>query len=121
MRGTAGFITHAGKRLYFIDAEGCSVPEILRLADQVERDVRSQPRASVLTLTHVKDVALDHRVTERLRTLTDGNRPFVKASAISGLSLAQRIVFNTVRILARRDFKVFDRPEDAKDFLAKLP
>jgi hypothetical protein len=117
----ARFITYRGTPLYLIDAEGLTPDEVIALADVVERDVRAQPPSSVLTITHVKGVPLDHRMTERLRRLTEGNKPHVKASAVTGLSATQRFVFNTVKILSRRDFHLFETVDEAKEFLVNLP
>jgi hypothetical protein len=45
----------------------------------------------------------------------------VKASCVAGLGPAQKMVFYTVKILARRDFKVCDTVEEAMDYLVALP
>jgi hypothetical protein len=115
------FIEHLGKELYLIDVEGLTPDEVLALIDGAARDIRARPPGSVLTLTHVKGLQLDNRMIERLRWLADGNKPHVKAAAISGLSPVQRIVLNTMKILTRRDFHVFDTKEEAKEFLAGVP
>lgn len=115
------FIQHQGKELYLIDIEGLTPDEVLGLVDGAARDIRARPHGSVLTLTHVKGVRLENRMIERLRWLADGNKPHVKAAAISGLSPMQRVVLNTVKILTRRDFHLFDTQDEAKRFLASLP
>ncbi|MGC3999224.1 MAG: hypothetical protein QM767_18010 [Anaeromyxobacter sp.] len=117
----AGFITHAGRRIYLINAEGLTSQQVIDLCPTVERDIRSQPPASVMTITHVKGVPLDHKMTERLRQLSEGNKPFVRCACITGLSPVQRFVFNTVKVLARRDFHVFETVDQAKDFLSTQP
>jgi hypothetical protein len=116
----ARFIMHNGKRIYLIDGEGLGPEAVIALCDQVEADVRSQPQGSVLTITNVKGVPMDHRLTDRLRRVAEGNRPYVKAAAITGLSPVQRFVVTTVKILARREFHLFDTVDQAKDFLAEL-
>lgn len=117
VRGRARFVDHRGKRVYVIDASGLGYEQIVELADQVALDVRAQPPASVLTITHVKDAVLDRRMMEKLRWLADGNRPHVKAACVTGLGPLHKFVFNTVRILTRREFKTFDTIEQAKDWL----
>jgi len=57
---------------------------------------------------------------EKVRWLADGNKPFVKAACVTGLGPIQKFIFNTVRIVTRRDFQLFDTVEEAKDHLAKL-
>lgn len=116
----ARFIEHNGKRLYLIDAEGLGADGVVALAAQVARDVRAQPLGSVLTITNAKNVVADMKLIEALRALTDGNRPHVKAAAVTGLSGMHRMVFNTLKVLARRDFHVFETVDEAKEFLSKL-
>jgi hypothetical protein len=120
LRGRARFLDHGGKRIYLIDASGLNTEQVIALADQVAADVRSQPPASVMTITHVKDAQLDRKMMEKIRWLADGNRPFVKAACVTGLGPVQKFIFNAVKIVTRRDFHVFDTVEEAKDFLAGL-
>ncbi len=75
----------------------------------------------MLTVTHVKDAQVDMQVVDTLRKLAEGNAPYVKAACVTGLSQPQKIVFYTVKILSRRDLKLLDTVEEAKDFLAALP
>ncbi len=116
-----GFITHKGKRIYFIDAEGIDRDRVGALADKAAAEIRAQPAGSVLTITHCKDAHVDMQVVDALRKLAEGNGPYVKAACVTGLSQPQKIVFYTVKILSRRDLKAFDTVDEAKDFLAGLP
>lgn len=116
-----GFLTHKGKRIYFIDAEGIDHNRVGELAARAAAEIRAQPPGSVLTITHVKNAKVDMQVVDTLRKLAEGNAPYVKAACVTGLSQPQKIVFHTVKILSRRDLKLLDTVEEAKDFLAGLP
>lgn len=113
-----GFITHKGKRIYFIDAQGITRDRIAEVADKAAAEIRAQPPGSVLTITHVQDAVVDMQVVDALRQLADGNAPFVKAACVTGLAPALKVVFYTVKILSRRELKLFDTVEEAKDWLA---
>ncbi len=115
-----GFITHKGKRIYFIDAEGIDKDGVRAVADKAAAEIRAQPAGSVMTITHVKDAKVDMHVVDTLRKLAEGNGPYVKAAVVTGLSAPQKIVFYTVKTLSRRDLKLFDSVEEAKDYLAGL-
>ncbi len=115
-----GFITHKGRKIYFIDAEGIDRDQVGAVADKAAAEIRSQPPASVMTITHVKDAKVDMHVVDTLRKLAEGTGPYVKAAAVTGLSAPQKIVFYTVKTLSRRDLKLFDSVEEAKDYLAGL-
>ena len=116
-----GFITHRGKRIYLIDAEGIDRDRVRELADQAAREIRAEPPGTVLTITHVKGAQVDMHVADTLRKLAEGNGPYVKAACVTGLSAPQRIVFYTVKTLSRRDMKLFDTVDEAKDYLVDLP
>lgn len=116
-----GFLEHKGKRIYLIDAEGIDAAHVEALCARVAADIRGEPKGSVLTITHVKDARVDQRLVQALRELAEGNTPFVKASCVTGLAPMHKLVFYTVKILARRDFQQFDALEEAKDYLASLP
>ena len=115
-----GFVTHKGRRIYFIDAEGVHGDRVGALADQAAAAIRAEPPGSVLTITHVKNARVDMQVVDALRKLAEGNTPYVKAACVTGLSQPQKIVFYTVKILSRRDFMQFDTVEEAKEYLADL-
>jgi len=115
-----GFITHKGKRIYVIDAEGIGSDGVEALADKAAAEIRAEPMGSVLTITQAKDAHIEMRVMGALRKLAEGNRPYVRAACVTGLSPPQKLVFLTLKVLARRDFTLFDTVEEAKDYLASL-
>jgi hypothetical protein len=117
----SGFIEHRGKRIYVIDAVGIDGARVDPLAAQAAAAIRAEPKGSVLTITNVKDSRVDQRFVQALRQLAEGNAPYVKAACVTGVGPVHKIVFYTVKILARRDFKLFDTLEEAKDYLAGLP
>ncbi len=116
-----GVIQHRGKRIYLIDAEGIDAASVGPLADKAAAEIRAQAPGSVFTITHVKNAKVDMTVVDALRKLAEGNAPYVKAGCVTGLSPAQKIVFTTVMILSRRDLKVMNTVDEAKDYLASLP
>jgi hypothetical protein len=121
MARPTGFIQHQGARIYLIDIEGLEAAKVIELVDEVAREIRAEPVGSVRSLTHVKGANVTTAMVERLRWLADGNRPYVKAAAIAGLSTPQRVVFNVVKTLTGRDFTLFGTLEEALDHLARVP
>jgi hypothetical protein len=116
-----GFLMHKGKRLYLIDAAGADLATIEVVAARAAEDIRREPAGSVLVVTHVAGVPVTMQTVDLLRKLAEGNGPYVKASCVAGLGPAQKMVFYTVKILARREFKLMDTVEEAMDYLAALP
>ncbi len=114
------FHEYKGKRIYVTDGSNLGVDEILQLADRNARDIRSQPLGSVLSIVHAEGARLDKSVMQKMRWLAEGNKPYVKAAAISGLAPMHRFILKTVSIVTRREFLVFETLEEAKEALAKL-
>jgi hypothetical protein len=117
----ARFHEYRGKRIYVTDGSHLETDDILLLADRCARDIRSQPPGSVLAIVHAEGAKPDSRVMHKMRWLAEGNKPYVKAAAISGLSPVHRFILKTVSIVTRRDFLVFETLEQAKEALWKLP
>ena len=120
LAGRARFHDYKGKRIYITDGSSLGVDEIFQIVDQCARDIRSQPPGSVLAIVNAAGARLDRRVMEKMRWLADGNKPYVKAAAVVGLSSVHKFILNTVAIVTRREFHAFDTLEEAKEFLVKL-
>jgi hypothetical protein len=79
--------------------------------------IASQARGQALVLTDVTGSNFSQAAVESLKDLVQHNRPYVKASALVGLSALTRIVFRAVIALTRRDIKVFESRREAIAFL----
>ena len=117
--GSTGFITHKGKRIFFIDFSDCNAEEILSRIESSRSIIQSQPAASVLTLTYVRNARFDRRVSQSLKEYSRDNKPFVRAAAIVGLSGLMEIILHAVVMFTRRKFSIFEDLEEAKDWLAE--
>ena len=117
--GTTGFITHKGKKIFFIDFSDCNAEEILSRIERTRAIIQSQPEGSVLTLTYVRNARFDRKVSQSLKEYSRDNKPFVRAAAVVGLSGLMEIILHAVVIFTRRQFSIFEDIEEAKDWLAE--
>ena len=117
--GSTGFITHRGKRIFFIDFSDCDVDEVLSRIENTRSIIQSQPEASVLTLTYVRNARFDRKVSQRLKEYSRDNKPFVRAAAVVGLSGLMEIILQAVAMFTRRQFTIFETIEEAKDWLSE--
>jgi hypothetical protein len=90
--------------------------EIHRSAE-AKRLIASQPRGQALVLTDVTGSNFSQRAIESLKDLVQHNKPYVKASALVGLSALTRVVFRAVVALTRRDIRVFESRKEAIAYL----
>ena len=79
--------------------------------------ISSQPRGQVLVLTDVTGSNFSQKSLESLKDLMQHNRPYVKASALVGLSPLTRVVFRAVMALTGRDIRVFESRKEAIAYL----
>ena len=114
----ARFIEHRGKKIFLLDCSDATIEEINAIADECARQVRVQPPNSVLTLTVAGGGKFSPDTIQKLKELTKGNKPYVKASAVVGITGLYKVVLSAVSLFSERRFHMFDEVEEAKDFLA---
>ena len=113
----ARFVVHKGKKIYLIDCSDCLPAEINAVVEECARVVQSQPPKSVLTLTVANGGRFDLETITRLKDLASANEPFVRKSAVVGATGLQHVVLATVSKFSKREFRLFDDLEQAKDYL----
>jgi hypothetical protein len=102
-----------------LDFSGVTDPEAERhRAEEARKLVATHPPGEALVLTDVTGSTFDHRTIEDLRKLVEANRPYVKASALVGLSALTRVIFRALMALTRRDIKTFETRAQAIEYLA---
>ncbi len=114
----AAFETFNGKNIFFIDFRGCSTAEALATIADARAKIARCPPASVLTLTDITDGAYDDHVTDALKELAKANKPFVKASAVVGVSGLRKVIYSMIMMFSKRQMSLFSDLESARRWLA---
>jgi hypothetical protein len=113
------FIEHRGKRILLLDYSGVRDPqEAIREVRHSMEVVARQPPASLLVLTQVRDARYNAAVLQQMKELAAHNAPYVRASAIVGMSGLHRIAYQAVILFSKRNIRVFDAESEALDWLA---
>jgi len=116
------FVPHKGKQILYHDFSNLlRIEETMAAIEESRAIVRKQPLGSVLTLTVVTGSRFNREIVEALKELTKGNKPYVKAGAIVGLSGIQRVVYVAVTQFTGRRLPTFSSVEEAKDHLVGVP
>ena len=109
---------HKGTPVLFGDFNGVTRPEELTVAiEEGKRVVLNQPPKSLLSLL---DVAGLRFTVETARLLKEGmtqNTPYVKATAVIGLSGLQTVLFQAIRRIRGGTIQSFGTREEALDWL----
>ena len=114
----ARFIDYRGRRIFQLDCSGCTAQEITAIIAETARQVRSEPLASVRTVTVAGGGRFDQETIRQLKELTKGNAPYVDRAAVVGISGLYKVVIMAVSAFSRRNFHLFDTLDEALDFLA---
>jgi hypothetical protein len=111
------FVDHKSKTILVMDCSKCIPGDYDAIIDECARVVQSQPKNSVLTLTIAGGGRFDLETVNRLKHLTKENAPYVRKSAVVGVTGLQFVVLSTVSLFSNRTFNQFDDLEEAMDFL----
>ena len=81
------------------------------------RFMETQPRGEALTLTDVSGSSFNEEVITAIRGLAEHHRPWVRASAVVGLTPLMRIIYRAVVTLTRREIHVCETRAQAIAYL----
>jgi hypothetical protein len=112
------FETHEGVQLIILDASGAGAAELTAFMPHVKDVVSRQAPGSVRLLADITDTQFNAAAVAAFKDLIAANRPFMRASAVTGAQRIHQVVMNTVMKLAKRNFRSFDTAAEAKDWLA---
>ena len=114
------FIDHHGTRILLLDYSGLRDPqEAVAEIEKSKKLVATHPPHSLRVLTYVQDARYNTAVLQSMKELAAHNAPYVKASAIVGMSGLHRIAYQAVILFSRRKIQIFDTQEQALDWLAQ--
>ena len=112
------FITHKGKQILLLDYAGMRDPaEAVREIRSSMQFVARQPKGSLRVMTLVRDARYNAAVLQAMKDLAAHNAPYVKHSAVVGMSGLHRIAYQAVILFSKRSIKTFDQETEALDWL----
>jgi len=112
-------IEHRGKSVILVDASDCTAEEATKLFEAERAVVVASEPKSALTLTDVSRTRFDNATIDSVKETIHVNQPHVKAAAVVGVQGLQKIIFTALITLTGRSLKLFDRREEALDWLAE--
>lgn len=110
---------HNGKTIFYMDfSDVKTIGEINIIIKEAVDHIRKQPPLSVLTLTNITNMHFNNEIKDLFQEFIKGNKPFVKAGAVVGLSGLQQILYNSLMKITGRNIKSISTLPAAKDWLA---
>ncbi len=117
LRERVKFLQHQGKEILLLDFSGCSVEDACGIIDRSLPVINTRPLQSLLTLTDITDMRFDDKLSQRMKEFAAHNKPYVRASAVVGVTGLKKILFDAVMIFSKRKLHAFDDREKAKAWL----
>ena len=100
------------------DFSGLRVPaDVLLLVGEARDFMEKQPKGEMLVLTDFTDSTFDREVANAMRILAEHHKPWVKASALVGLTPLMRLIYRSIIALTRRDIQICETRAEAIAYL----
>jgi len=113
-------ISHHGITIFHMDfSKLTSEQEIKMVLEESKKHIRNQPPRSTIGLANIEEMHFNNQIKDLFMEFVKGNKPFMKASAIVGVSGLKQVVFNGIMKLTGRDVKSFANEIQAKDWLVQ--
>ena len=114
------FIDHKGKKILLQDfSDMKDQDELISLIRKGAQLTRQQPPKSVLVLTDMTRTRYDSQSSQEAKETVKGNTPFIKASALAGITGIMEIIVRAINAFAGREVKTFHTRDEALEWLVK--
>jgi hypothetical protein len=109
---------HRGQRLVIVDGTDVGADEYPAVLRAGARTISLEPPGSVRLLTVVTRARYGRGAAENIKTYSAAIKPYLKASAVVGLSPLQQVIFWAIKPFAHRTLTSFATLDEARDWLA---
>jgi hypothetical protein len=112
------FVEHKGKKILHLNFSNCKDPQVLLTAIAYAKSfVAKNPPKSLLCLTDVSDSIFPSELVDAMKNLAKDNAPYVKASALLGITGMKKYILNAAMQFSGRKLVAFEDMQSAKDWL----
>lgn len=114
-------VDYKGTRILCVDLAGMQLKdkfEFYRVIERLRNRVSSAEPGSLLVVTDVTNSPFDADVARTMSSCAQFCGPYVKASAVVGLSGIQRVVLTAIKQQTKREFFLASSFDQARDWLA---
>ena len=112
---------HLGKDVLRTDYSHLkTAEEIYAVIEHSWNALSKRPPQSLLSLIDVTEIFFDTEIVTRLRDAAKKNEPYIRATAIVGVTGLKRVFIPVIAAFSKREFKLFDTTEEALKYLVAL-
>jgi hypothetical protein len=113
------WIEHKGKKILFADYKDIDLEEIEDVLKKLQIEYEPHPQKSVLDMTDVTNANYDRKTWKTFNEYGKLAEPYIKASAVVGITKPQKIMLKAYQVVTRQKVKAFDSFEEAKNWLVE--
>ena len=114
------YINHKGKKILLMDFTYSKPEEMIEAIEKTKKLIVKNPEKSVLGLVDVRYSPFDTDLSEALKKLAEHDRPYIKVTAIVGVTGFKKLSYMAMlRFSGRKNILMFNKIETAKDWLAE--
>jgi len=117
----SGWITYQGKKIFFCKFSDLNFEELKAEVGATDLELTNQPEGSALVLTDISNVLGTPAVTSLFKESTTKTRKYVKKSAAVGIGFSgpKKFLFDVVMKFSGQNVVLFNKLEEAQDWLLK--
>jgi len=119
MADRVNWIEHKEKKILFADYKDIELDEIEGVLKKLQVEYEGHAPHSVLDMTDVTNANYDRRTWKIFQEYGKLAEPYIKASAVIGITKPQKIMLKAYQVVTRQKVKAFDTLEEAKDWLVE--
>ena len=114
-------IEHKGCKILRVAFEGVLTKEqIASIIEEAKTVIAAQPLDSVRLLTILGETRFDPEIASLFRVYIIHNKPYVKASAVLGVTGLRKTALNSLRYISHRNIMACETEEEAKEYLVTI-
>ncbi len=111
------FLEEGPRRILHLNFSRATAEEVLQVIDHAKPIIASQEPSSLLVLTDVTDARFNQEVAARMKEFTAHNKPFIRGSAVLGVTGLKKIIFDAINSFSGRNIRAFDKKDEAIGWL----
>jgi hypothetical protein len=116
-----GFIEHKGMRILLMDFSNTHDKEqVLQTVKDIVKLAEKEPLDSVYGFVDITGSPFDTVIAQALKELAKLNKPYVKISAVTGVTGIKMVIFRSILYFSgRKNIVLKNSREEALDWLAR--
>jgi hypothetical protein len=113
-------IEHKGLTILYTNLSKLSIEDAMEMLTNASLIISQQPLKSVYSMVNLEGMRFNKELIKKITEAGHSNAPYVKATAICGLTSMTKLIAKTVINLTGRKAKICNNIKDGKEWLHKV-